>query len=580
MNKIENTKIEKRAIRALEGPIIDSDYLDSSFNSMDKELSWDGYIYVFNEVKFSNKSFDDKIPVQIKGKWDAEQKEINKQRIQFPIDLDVLENYYNDRGVLYFRVLLSNNKAEIFYDILFPSKIKMYLDEAKKKKNKKQINVVLCKMKQTPEEMRRICKQFIFESHKQGSGRGQIVPKSVNVKQLHEYNKLQATAFGTASPYEFIQRVSVGDVCFYANNEKSDIWYPVEIEKGIQMFIKQEVNQPIRIGDKIFYKKYEVITGTDDERIIKLSKNLILNWNTGKFNFEKKSSLSELANDAAFLLDLKNSQELYIGNFKLPYSNPKLDNDLEDDLNFIINLNSICIETNIVIETSFEHLTEGEIQSMLRLVEIYRGKLLINEQQLYTYDLWISGKVYLFIICKQEGKIIFANRIYESKYQGYVRENNNFYKVPLFSELRGNVLAYLYKYDYAELVHQVDNTDINHYTFDTLNYSVIGLIEAYDKNGNKKLLDLAQYIVEKILTVNDGLEYVKINRWQIKKRVAELDDTDKQELNEILESTDNLQIKCGACALLNRKAEANDYLQMMSEEDREILRGFPIGKYL
>ena len=131
MNKIENTKIEKRAIRALEGPIIDSDYLDSSFNSMDKELSWDGYIYVFNEVKFSNKSFDDKIPVQIKGKWDAEQKEINKQRIQFPIDLDVLENYYNDRGVLYFRVLLSNNKAEIFYGILFPSKIKMYLDEAK-----------------------------------------------------------------------------------------------------------------------------------------------------------------------------------------------------------------------------------------------------------------------------------------------------------------------------------------------------------------------------------------------------------------------------------------------------------------
>ena len=93
-------------------------------------------------------------------------------------------------------------------------------------------------------------------------------------------------------------------------------------------------------------------------------------------------------------------------------------------------------------------------------------------------------------------------------------------------------------------------------------------------------MDLSQYIVEKILTVDDGLEYVKINRWQIKKRVAELDDTDKQELNEILESTDNLQIKCGACALLNRKAEANDYLQMMSEEDREILRGFPIGKYL
>lgn len=580
MNKIENSKIEKRAIRALEGPIIDSDYLDSSFNSMDKELSWDGYIYVYNEVKFSNKSFDDKIPVQIKGKWDGEQKEINKQRIQFSMNLDVLENYYNDRGVMYFRILLSDNKIEIFYGILFPSKIKTYLDKAKKKNNKKQINVVLCKMKQTPEEMRRICKQFIFESRQQGSGRGQIVPKSVNVKQLYKYNKLQATAFGTTSPYEFIQRVSVGDICFYANNEKSDIWYPVEIEKETQMRIKQEIKQPIRIGDKIFYEKYEVIVGTGDERVLKLSENLILDWNTGKFNFEKKSSLSELVNDAAFLLDLKHSQELYIGNFKLSYSNPKLDNDLEEDLNFIISLNSICMETNIVIETLFEHLTECEIQSMLRLVGIYRGEVLINEQQLYTYDLWISGKVYLFIIYKQNGKIVFANRVYESKYQGYVRENNNFYKVPLFSELKGNILAYLYKYDYGELIRQVDNADINYYTLDTLNYSIIGLIEAYDRNKNKKLLDLAQYIVEKLLTIADNLEYVKINRWQIKKRITELDNTDKQELTEILESTDNIQIKCAACALLNRKVEANDYLQMMSKEDREILRGLPISKYL
>ena len=40
--KHETTKIEKRAIHVLEAPIVDCDYLDSSINSMDKELSWDG----------------------------------------------------------------------------------------------------------------------------------------------------------------------------------------------------------------------------------------------------------------------------------------------------------------------------------------------------------------------------------------------------------------------------------------------------------------------------------------------------------------------------------------------------------
>lgn len=44
---IDKTKIEKRAIHFLETPIVECDYLDSSINSMDKELSWDGYIYTF-----------------------------------------------------------------------------------------------------------------------------------------------------------------------------------------------------------------------------------------------------------------------------------------------------------------------------------------------------------------------------------------------------------------------------------------------------------------------------------------------------------------------------------------------------
>ena len=107
-NKYETTKIEKKAIHFLEAPIIDCDYLDSSIRSMDKELSWDGYIYTYNNKKFSNESLDDKIPIQVKGHCDGKHKEINKQKIQYPVELDVFQNYYNDRGVIYFRILLSD----------------------------------------------------------------------------------------------------------------------------------------------------------------------------------------------------------------------------------------------------------------------------------------------------------------------------------------------------------------------------------------------------------------------------------------------------------------------------------------
>ena len=98
--RLEQTKTEKRAIHFLESPIVDCDYLDSSINSMDKELSWDGYIYTYNDKIFSNKSLEDKIPIQVKGHRDDDHKEINKKSNEekgTPIEglsVSVVSNFY------------------------------------------------------------------------------------------------------------------------------------------------------------------------------------------------------------------------------------------------------------------------------------------------------------------------------------------------------------------------------------------------------------------------------------------------------------------------------------------------------
>lgn len=50
MCKLSNSKIEKRAIEALEN-IINKHYtMDHQFNSMDKEMSWDGYIWIYKNI--------------------------------------------------------------------------------------------------------------------------------------------------------------------------------------------------------------------------------------------------------------------------------------------------------------------------------------------------------------------------------------------------------------------------------------------------------------------------------------------------------------------------------------------------
>ena len=577
--KYENTKIESRAIYALDGLIVPDDYLDKSFNSMDKELSWDGYIYSYNDKIFSNSTLEDKIPVQIKGHIDEQCKEINKKNIQYPVELVVLKNYFNDRGVLYFRVIMSENKTEIFYNALYPSKIKMLLDEAVRKNNKNHINVVLTRMKKSPDEMRRICRQFSLETRKQGSGLGQIVPKSVKLEKLNTINKIQATAIATYNPLEFLQRVSNGDVCFYA--EKNDMWYPVELYVGTEMFLQHKVESFIKIADVTYYERYSVIASTKDKFTIIPSENLTINWTEGNFNFKPTSTLHEVYNDVKFLMALKNNSEINIGGMPLNYNNPRLKGQLEDDLHTISDLYEIFKVANITLETRFSDFDDEDYKYLFKLLRIYRGEDKVERAQLYTLDLKLQGKIYPLLICKENDEVIFTNRVYESRYQGFVVANGTEqYKVPMFCGLRGNILGNLYKYDYADLNYQIDNSEINAFTIGTLNFAAIGLIEAYDVNFDRGLLYLAMSIYKKILVISPDAFYIKVNEWQIKKRLGTLEELDRNELRRAKTKETDVQFLCAICLLLDDKDAAKEYFDKIGIKEKEEFLSYPICKYL
>ncbi len=578
-DKNNNTKIESKAIYALDGLIVPNDYLDKSFNSMDKELSWDGYIYSYNDKTFSNSTLDDKIPVQIKGHIDEQCKEINKKNIQYPVELSVLKNYFNDRGVLYFRVLMSESKTEIFYNALYPSKIKILLEEAERKKNKSYINVSLTKMKKSSDEMRRVCKQFSFESRKQGSGLGQIVPKAIKLDRLDTIEKLQATAIATQNPLEFLQRISDGDVCFYA--EKNDIWYPLELNAGTEMFIQHAVENPIQVADITYYERYSVIASTKEKFKIVPSENLTLNWTEGNFNFKPISTLQELHNDVSFLMALNNNSEIIIGGLPLTYNNPRFKDGLEDDIRIICDLYEIFKSTDIVLETKFSDFNDDDFRQLFKLVRIYRGIDKIEREQLYTYDLKLQEKIYPMLIYKENDEVIFTNRVYESRFQGFVVDNDTeHYKVPMFCGLRGKVLGNLYKYDFADLNYQIDNSEINTFTIDTLNIAAIGLIEAYDVNSDKRLLYLALSIYKRIVEFSPDALYIKVNVWQIKKRLDTLEELDINELRRAKISESDAQILCAVYLLLDDKVAANEYFDKIGSKEKEEFLSYPICKFL
>ena len=81
--QIPSTKTEHRAVNALEAIIDGHPTMDYQINGNDKEMAWDGYIWLFknNNGDQSKQSLDSRVPVQIKGHNDSAHKFINKERI-------------------------------------------------------------------------------------------------------------------------------------------------------------------------------------------------------------------------------------------------------------------------------------------------------------------------------------------------------------------------------------------------------------------------------------------------------------------------------------------------------------------
>lgn len=98
--QIPSTKTEHRAVNALEIIIDEHSTMDHQINGNDKEMSWDGYIWIFkkNNGDQSKKNIDSRVPVQIKGHHDSEHRFMEKERINYLVDLADLEAYATEWG--------------------------------------------------------------------------------------------------------------------------------------------------------------------------------------------------------------------------------------------------------------------------------------------------------------------------------------------------------------------------------------------------------------------------------------------------------------------------------------------------
>lgn len=577
-----STKIEHRAINVLESIIDEHLTMEYQFNGNDKEMSWDGYIWLYkkNNGIQSKLNFDGRVSVQIKGHIDSVHKYLDCDKITYPVELNDLEAYATEKGVLYFQIFLDGQKKEIFYASLYPSKIADYLDIAKKKRNRSTYNVSFLKLKKSAETLYIVAKQFNDEATKQGSAYTPLVQDRIKCDDFDKLRSITLTVAGARNSYDALLRLSSGDICLYGKTEGDKYLRPMESLDHSKFFIGQEVYQDVSIGEEVFYSCYRCIADSDGGMVLILSPNLELRLTEGKFNFKVSSSLKELSKDAQFLLRLKDFGSYSIAGHEFKCMDSKISPDFQNRLRYILDLYETLEMIGFDLNVKLSNYTEEQQEQFLKLVNLRLGAYNSQLKDEFSKYVWTFGnKCVPLLIIKNGSKIELTSSVYTNKFVIFLpcAESNDArgYRMPLFVYQDIEILSNLYYYDYDAFHEQIDNSDANEVTSGALLECVLIMINVFDKNHDLHFLDLAEYLLQKLEPFTNE-ELILLNRLQIRKRRGTFSDTEINQLNSV--KCDDIHILFGKSVLLGCKEQAAIYFQQFSEDDKVMYQGFPIYK--
>ena len=121
MAKFNSKTIETLSVNAVRNSITVCPLLDEFVADNDKEPSWDGNIYIYDNKKKTKDTLKGRIPIQVKGKF---ANNFSNKEIKYSMNVIDLKNYLKDGGAILF-VVYVNEKSEtkIYYRELTPMRL-------------------------------------------------------------------------------------------------------------------------------------------------------------------------------------------------------------------------------------------------------------------------------------------------------------------------------------------------------------------------------------------------------------------------------------------------------------------------
>ncbi len=587
---LDKKAIETLSINAVRDSIVVSDFLDQFIADNDKEPSWDGFVYIYNDKSKKKDKLKGRLPVQVKG---TENNDFSKEEISFSVSTVDLNNYLYDGGVVFFVVYIGNNglRKQIYYSELPPIKLRVYLASAKDQKSK---SIKLKKFPTDPNEKAMIFFQCLENCQKQASF------SSAQLLSLEELEK-QGVLEGITVPVSTVSGVDPktallkNEVYIYAKIKGSAIPQPLEAIPQ-RLVTQEEKDAMITVGDRLFYTKVRIVQDATSTTTVlgeSFSIKAPKDGSAVKINYKNSDKLRTLAVDLDFLISY-----IEVGSFRwnghefpfdydgADFSNFKLEKEktrLEYCKKVVSLLNLLGCKRDLCIKS----LTDKDWKHLSYLVTALIDKKPVEHLKTdLPAIMCIDISDLKFIVCLQkiEGKEDAYNIFDFFKTEmSLVYENETGEKMPIsqYAILHADDLIKADNIRYDVLLPSFQKTEQHKETITRANYFLLELLEAYDKsNSNTEILTVARAFSDWIFNTNDeSLPYdVKLlNKLQIEKRERPLTIDEVKEIFRIVEMPATREdVLVGAYLLLDQQAAAELHFEKLDTTMQEEFKKYPI----
>ncbi|MGM9809747.1 MAG: hypothetical protein ACI30J_02630 [Paludibacteraceae bacterium] len=596
MVKTSTLQIEQMAINAINDTITDKcPLLVADVLSNDKTPLLDGNILIYKSEDIKNENLIGNVPIQVKGT----KKSITSHDISHKIQVNALQFYLRNGGVLYFVVVIdskNHNNKQIYYSALSVVRLKNILSKIDPKQKS-----VTEKFYKFPTDTNRIMDVIhnFYENLIKQTSFASLETHPLEYWQKHPHFKnfsLHVTGYSNSkvpSAIELIESINSHDNNIYVELDNSPIQIPVSNEH-FKIALCLEGEKPVKVGDVIYYEKVQIVR---DEKFVKL----------------------QFGGAFTFTFDIETKKGI---NFQ--YVRPPKITLIQKALRFThamvsqkkcniagINIDSIDIGTQIA-EIENQEKVLNEISNLLTTLHIEVDD--IDYNSLSQLDFKYLQILHKCIIKHETTKELIVKGDFKDAIVGNIPIGNKSIRVLMWKDETGYKIEDFFnlgnKYllletEDGEYVPGTPYSTLNVDDFDkilNINYqNIISvyesiyqkselvlsdaievlkiLIKGYDKWKNEQFLQVAKEMQEWLQDKSSNEQNPFTNdlcRLEIVRRSRGLTSTEKQSLYQIINSQVKPIYKFSAFVLLEDYESANEIWNEETEESKEFIQAQPI----